>query len=120
MKAFLIVLCASLIGAARGQCNAGQGYSAYSGCYACYKGYYQNVDNHYSSCKVCPTGKITQNEGSISENQCTVECSSGLYRGNSNDGGRECKSCPEGYASDTASDSCTQCASGTYTSETGH
>ncbi|UYV83192.1 clec-78 [Cordylochernes scorpioides] len=120
-------------------CPAGTFASKSDGCQFCAKGWYQDL-NRQGSCKRCPEGTFTRQEGSKSLQDCLPVCGYGTYSPTGlvpclqcpnntfsgippRDGFKECQRCPANtftYAPGATSitDCRVRCPAGTY-SETG-
>lgn len=111
MKAFLVVFCASLIGAARAtSCDPGY-FLNDNVCTLCDWGQYNN-EYGATECKNCGPGSYHRDDRTIC-NGCAAGFYSNLVRN------QLCFACPNGWYSNmpNGADECTRCDAGTYSDE---
>ena len=93
-------------------CSEGQG----APCIPCPRGSYKPQPN-ISACTLCPPGKSTRNEGSLTSASCVPFCSNGSY---SVSGLVPCQPCPAGTYQDRAGQlACKYCPRGTNSTAIG-
>ena len=101
-------------------CRAGQsvGNRSASACSACSPGKFVNSDSDRCDfgCKLCPTGKHTDEEGSTT---CKF-CPAGLYEDERGSRARGCKACSQNmYSAGQGAETCFACKNGSFTYENG-
>ncbi len=103
----------------KGRYSSTVGILSASECSPCLKGKYNRLmgKNNSESCRSCPTGKYGKKIGSDNPADC-LPCTAGKYRGINDDVVDGCKICQPGKFSPRASNNCTLCDAGKYSTGT--